>query len=40
MVAHLLDDCLLRPDMKHGSENLADPKQTVRALTIMLASEY
>ena len=28
------------PDMEHGSENPADPSQTVRVMTIMHASEY
>ena len=28
------------PDMESGSENPADPQQTVRVLTVMCASEY
>ena len=28
------------PDLEHGSENPADPRQTVRVLTVMHSSEY
>jgi Protein of unknown function (DUF3768) len=32
-------DCYA-PDMEHGSEDPADPKKTVRVMTIMHASDY
>lgn len=28
------------PDLEHGSEDPADPQQTVRVLTVMLATKY
>jgi len=28
------------PDLEHGSEDPADPEQTVRVMTVMLAREY